>query len=611
MAKNIDPKLKTIGEYLRLEDSSIFSIPEYQRAYSWEIKHCDKLWQDIENFIDSGGSDPYFFGTIIVNCQEDDTKFSLIDGQQRTTTFILLLKALLIRLDTAIEETSNDRDSKRLNSVLTMKRNTVLKILYKASDEDIFDILEDFTKATGKEIISNFSINELYKAELKTILSSPNFEDAENKVIKIPYKQKDNKYTNYFRNFKFFYNKLIELSASNVNVFSEYILEKSEIIEIRSWNVEQAITMFNSLNSDGMPLLDADIISAKLYSNAGSNRKEFNLKWEELKKIVIDLEQLKIVDLDAVLMQFMYIQRARDKSYVSEKGSISVTTPGLRRYYTEEEKRLLEDPFKLNENFLAIAETWAKIKDYNIINLLLKFNENIKLYLIGYLSRYDVENINEKLVEEFAESILKLFTVLELVDIGYSSSKFKTFLFGLNVKLVNKDIPISEIKNDIKKHIEKNWDRDNVEKEILEYNKNILVFLNEYIFSKNKNIEFLFLEKYEIEHIMPRSGQNISQIRIDAGLENNDEFLDTVNKLGNKILLEENINRSIGNAWFRTKIQNSVKDKKGYKDSKFALASSIVKTYSNIANPAWTKDDISMITKKIAKRITDFIFSGN
>ena len=127
----------------------------------------------------------------------------------------------------------------------------------------------------------------------------------------------------------------------------------------------------------------------------------------------------------------------------------------------------------------------------------------------------------------------------------------------------------------------------------------------------NKNIEFLFLEKYEIEHIMPRSGQNISQIRIDAGLENNDEFLDTVNKLGNKILLEENINRSIGNAWFRTKIQNSVKDKKGYKDSKFALASSIVKTYSNIANPAWTKDDISMITKKIAKRITDFIFSGN
>ena len=139
----------------------------------------------------------------------------------------------------------------------------------------------------------------------------------------------------------------------------------------------------------------------------------------------------------------------------------------------------------------------------------------------------------------------------------------------------------------------------------------MLVVLNEYLFSKKSNIEFILPKKYEIEHIMPRSGQNISQIQVDAGMENKDEFLDTVNKLGNKILLEENINRSIGNAWFRTKIQNSVKDKKGYKDSSFALASSIVKTYSNIANPIWTKDDIKMMTEKIAERITEFIFDVN
>ncbi len=611
LAKNIDPKLKTIGEYLKLEDLSKFIIPEYQRAYSWEIKHCDKLWQDIENFMESGANDPYFFGTIIVNCQEDDKKLSLIDGQQRTTTFILLLKALLIRLNTAIEETSHDTDSKKLNSVLTMKRNTVLKILYKATDEEIFDILEDFTKVTEKEILLNSSINELYKSELKVILSSPDYRSAEEKVIKIPYKQKDNKYTNYFRNFKFFYNKLVELSASNINVFSEYVLNKSEIIEIRSWNVEQAITMFNSLNSDGMPLLDADIISAKLYSNAGEQREEFNGKWEELKKTVIVLEQEKIVDLDGVLMQFMYIQRARDKSYVSEKGSISVTTPGLRRYYTEKEKSLLEDPLALNENLLSIAQTWSKIKDYNIIKLLLRFNENIKLYLMAYLSRYSVEEINEVMVIEFTELILRLFTVLELVDIGYSSSKFKSFLFGLNIKLVDIDISIGEIKNDIESHIAKEWDKEEIKKDILGYNKNMLVVLNEYLYSKKSNIEFILPEKYEIEHIMPRSGQNISQIQVDAGIENKDEFLDTVNKLGNKILLEENINRSIGNAWFRTKIQNSVKNKKGYKDSSFALASSIVKTYSNIANPIWTKEDIKMMTEKIAERITEFIFDVN
>ena len=41
LAKNIDPKLKTIGEYLKLEDLSKFIIPEYQRAYKGQSKDLD------------------------------------------------------------------------------------------------------------------------------------------------------------------------------------------------------------------------------------------------------------------------------------------------------------------------------------------------------------------------------------------------------------------------------------------------------------------------------------------------------------------------------------------------------------------------------------------
>ncbi len=68
MAKNIEPNLKTISNYLRIKKDEYFVIPEYQRGYSWEVSQCDKLWQDIESFIESDGSDPYFFGTIIIYC---------------------------------------------------------------------------------------------------------------------------------------------------------------------------------------------------------------------------------------------------------------------------------------------------------------------------------------------------------------------------------------------------------------------------------------------------------------------------------------------------------------------------------------------------------------
>lgn len=47
MPKNIEPRLRTIGQYLTLNSQEIFVIPEYQRGYSWEITQCEnygKIW---------------------------------------------------------------------------------------------------------------------------------------------------------------------------------------------------------------------------------------------------------------------------------------------------------------------------------------------------------------------------------------------------------------------------------------------------------------------------------------------------------------------------------------------------------------------------------------
>ena len=616
MAKSIEPKLRKIGAYLKLEEDTKFTIPEYQRPYSWSITNCDKLWQDIIDFINSDSKDRYFFGTIIINCQDNDTIFGLIDGQQRTTTFLLLLKALLIRINTAIDTTSQDDDSENLYRGLKERRRKIMGILYKAETEDISDqpdMTTDRAICSSESIIENYSINELYKTELQTILSAVDYAEAEAKVIKIPRKQKDNKYTNFFRNFKFFYDRAKELSDSQLNRFVKTLTDSCEVIEIKSWQVEQAITMFNSLNSDGLPLYDSDIISAKLYAEAEKNKvsNDFTKLWKELIKLIDELKQSGIADIDAILMQQMYFERAKNKNneIVTATGSINVTTPGLRRYFTEENKELLTDPIGLCNQMINIVKIWKKVSTYPVIQILLKFNDNAKLFLASYFHRFKAEEISEKDVNEMAICLLRLFTVLELVNIGYSSNAFKTFLFGEIVKMADITVSVQEIKADFDKHIAEKWKADEIKKYVTDCDKNMLVYLNEYLFAQENNLSFILGNKYDIEHIMPQSGANLDEIRKDAQIESKDEFDDIVNKIGNKILLEEKINRSIGNEWFRTKISTKFSDKTGYIDSSYPIANALVKQYENDTKPYWCKQDIERTTDLAGDRIVKFIFS--
>ena len=613
MAKNIEPKLKKIGDYLKLEEDTVFTIPEYQRAYSWGIDNCDKLWQDINDFVESESKDRYFFGTIIINCQDNDTKYGLIDGQQRTTTFLLLLKALLVRINIAIERTASDEDSASLCRGLQERRRRIMGILYKAETEDISDkpdAAKDAEICRRGIILENFSINEQYKTELSTILQATDYASAEARVIKIKYKQKDNRYTNFFRNFKFFYGKISELSDSQLNSIAKSITDNCEVIEIKSWQVEQAITMFNSLNSDGLPLYDSDIISAKLYAEAEKRgkEKEFADLWKQLNNCINELESTRIADINSILMQYMYYIRTVNKETISETGAINVTTPGLRRYFTEVNKMPITDPIGMCSDMVKLVKVWKKVSEYPQMKVLLKFNENTKLFLASYFFRFDEDNITEELVEPILECLLRLFSLLELVDVGYCSKYFKTFLFGAEVKLVSKSTTVDAITQDFNEHIRSNWDKETIWAALHDYDGNVLVYLNEFLFAKEKGLSFTLGTKYDIEHIMPYSGNNLQEIRKDAEIDSEEEFYGVVNKLGNKILLEEKINRAIGNEWFRTKVSTKLENKTGYIDSKYPIARALVSKYQSANKPYWKKDDIMSTTDKASDRIVSFIF---
>ena len=70
------------------------SVPDYQREYVWTEKEVQQLLQDIDEEFDVGDRHEYFIGTVLVSPTQQKNHFEVIDGQQRLTTFFLLLCAM-------------------------------------------------------------------------------------------------------------------------------------------------------------------------------------------------------------------------------------------------------------------------------------------------------------------------------------------------------------------------------------------------------------------------------------------------------------------------------------------------------------------------------------
>src|SRR5436853_4967244 len=71
-----------------------YIVPDYQREYVWTDREVQQLVDDIDDqFATSSGSE-YFVGTVLVSPGGETDQFQVIDGQQRLTTFFLLLCAL-------------------------------------------------------------------------------------------------------------------------------------------------------------------------------------------------------------------------------------------------------------------------------------------------------------------------------------------------------------------------------------------------------------------------------------------------------------------------------------------------------------------------------------
>jgi hypothetical protein len=94
-ATNVDATaVNTVG-WLSAADWTIV-VPVYQRQYRWDIGGCEQLLADIRAVADLDDRHMHFIGSILSSASGEgaEAELVLIDGQQRTTTLMLLVAAL-------------------------------------------------------------------------------------------------------------------------------------------------------------------------------------------------------------------------------------------------------------------------------------------------------------------------------------------------------------------------------------------------------------------------------------------------------------------------------------------------------------------------------------
>ncbi|MCH4604455.1 DUF262 domain-containing protein [Helicobacter pylori] len=172
----------TINDFFALT-GTIFSIPVYQRNYTWKEENCKKLLQDIISI--SQNKKTHFMGSITYILHHiDDEKslrklqeFVIIDGQQRIATIMLLLKAIETKIP-------NEEIKKEIDGLLNLSEQK-LRLKPIKSDKEAFDLVMQnrldkiqeeshigknykfFTKELKNYLNKGYRIEEIYNAFLR------------------------------------------------------------------------------------------------------------------------------------------------------------------------------------------------------------------------------------------------------------------------------------------------------------------------------------------------------------------------------------------------------------------------------------------------------------
>lgn len=541
--------MKTITakpEDIRTIFSREYQIPMFQREYSWEQEQCETLWDDLIDFHnEKDKKDKYFLGNIVVHPIDESEKFSVIDGQQRLTTLLLLIRALFDNAGTvkALEECLKIKD--KLSSELT--NNIRLNS----------DVIEDDKKNLEKIILEGRC-------------------DDENSRLYINYDMFKKKISDWKQG----------KTSDELNKLILTFLDNVVLLPILCETEDDALNIFETINNRGLSLSDADIFKSKLYAGIeSSKRSEFIDEWNEL------------YDQEDLFRILMYICRAQENDISREKG--------LRSYFSSKTGRLQNpgDVMASLKKLNAIIDTKTGSYNDSLWNILENYpNQYWRYPLYVFLHKYLIWKkdgelyLPEEYYEEYKKLVMLTTAYYFVKGVVYNSvNTVKDTTFKVCAKIENNDDYLSEyidnMGNDLKIFYDKLKSAD------LGRCKRGIILLSGFL-NESQSVEdfydLILNSNIEIEHILPRKWS-----------DNNDwdeqEAKEVMETLGNLAPFEKKLNISASNEFFKKK-------KNAYKESRFADIQDLVKLdkwdYDEVK--IREKNIISRI-KSFIKEVSEFV----
>lgn len=565
-----------------------YIVPDYQREYVWTDKEVYQLLDDINDEMD-GSSQEYFIGTILVSPTEIKNHYEVIDGQQRLTTFFLILCALKHLF-------AGDQHEQMISGLISAT-------YVNQSDGEIISTLKlDPRYENASEIMKK--IVEVNSEPIKTknaiqAAGIPSFGSLENLL---------NAYNTIFQYLKDNYNE-----KSDLKKYYAYLAYNVVFIQI-STEVSSALKIFETINERGIGLNPMDLLKNLLFTQV--KKDEFNKLKDNWKKITSPLEKSKEKPLRFLRYYLMANYKIENK-----RSDFIVREDEIYDWFINKKNAAICDyhnkPFDFVQKVIKNVDKFIDFsqgKGNDGFNNL-QMNNLKKLcggsFSLHYILLLSASNFPKNMFDHFVtqlESFLfyYIFTKTPTKELERNFSLWSDELRQISnetddikqIELYNKFLNDKLLKNILSKEAElsdylKRYSMNQMQQYRTRY---LLSKLTQYVDMAYKGLKNPgALDEYtvlEIEHILPNTPTNT--LRADFISKNPGiDYDEYKNRLGNLTLLEKPINIVAGNDFFIEKCEE-------YKKSKYYLTSSIAEL-----NNVGINTSINRINSKI-KSFTDW-----